>query len=161
VEKSFRNEGVPLYVHMPQDGPVQGEFLEQVTNDINDLEFLKEFQRGLENSIIFRDQQIQHGDYGEGGNHEDLAKALINVNVDTVLAGENTPTLLMKDKTVQHFRLKTSQEKAKALVQHAQTCSAMMNFALRSSERQGVSPLADSAVYQRLLSTKYARSVSE
>jgi hypothetical protein len=52
---------------------VQGKFLDQVKSDINDLEFLKQFQWGLENSIVFRDQQIQHGNYGEGGNHEDLA----------------------------------------------------------------------------------------
>jgi hypothetical protein len=87
VEQSFRDEGVPLYVHSPKDGPVQGEFLEQVRSDINDLAFLKQFQRGLENSIVFRDQQIQQGNYGEGGNHEDLARALISVNVEATFTG--------------------------------------------------------------------------
>jgi hypothetical protein len=29
-EESFRKEGVPLYVHSPQDGPVRGELLDQV-----------------------------------------------------------------------------------------------------------------------------------
>jgi len=157
-EQSFRDEGVPLYVHRPRDGPVQGDFLEQVKSDINDLEFLKQFQRGLENSIVFRDQQIHHGNYGEGGNHEDLARALIGVNVESIFAGKNAATLLLADKAIQHFRFKTDLERAKCLVQQAQTCSAMMNFALQVSEHQGMTPLADSVVYQNLLSTKYARA---
>lgn len=44
-EQSFRENGVPLYVHTPRDGPVYGEFLEQVRADVNDPEFLKRFQR--------------------------------------------------------------------------------------------------------------------
>src|ERR1700690_2523209 len=63
VEQSFRDEGVPLYVHEPRDGPVVGEFLEQVKNDINDVEFLRRFQKGLQESLVFRDQQIAHGNY--------------------------------------------------------------------------------------------------
>lgn len=44
-EQSFRENGVPLYVHTPRDGPVYGEFLEQVRADVNDPEFLKRFQQ--------------------------------------------------------------------------------------------------------------------
>jgi uncharacterized protein (DUF885 family) len=67
---------------------------------------------------------------------------------------------LLEDKSVQHFRFKTDLERAKCLVQQAQTCSAMMNFALRVSEHQGITPIADSAVYQHLLSTKYSRAAT-
>jgi hypothetical protein len=48
-EKSFRDEGVQVYVHSPRDGPVQGEFLEQVSSDVNDVEFLRRSRRGLKN----------------------------------------------------------------------------------------------------------------
>ncbi len=40
-EESFRKEGVQLYVHSPRDGPVQGQFLHEVTSDVNDIEFLR------------------------------------------------------------------------------------------------------------------------
>src|ERR1700747_27913 len=82
-EQSFRDEGVPLYVHQPQGGPVVGEFLEQVKSDINDIEFLRCFQKGLDESLVFRDQQIAHGNYGEVGSHEAVFRQLLTVNVDT------------------------------------------------------------------------------
>ena len=37
-EKAFRDEGVELYVHAAPRGPVEGEFLDQVRGDVNDLE---------------------------------------------------------------------------------------------------------------------------
>lgn len=60
-EQAFRDHGVPLYVHAPNDGPVTGGFLEQITNDVNDLEFLKRFQKGLRESAVFRGQQVSPG----------------------------------------------------------------------------------------------------
>ena len=36
----------------------------------------------------------------------------------------------------------------------------MVNFALNVSQHQGMTPLADSAVYQKLLGTKYSRAVN-
>lgn len=52
-------------------------------------------------------------------------------------------------------------ERAKALVHQATTCSAMVNFAPKTSEHQGITPLADSVVYQSLLGAKYARAAAE
>ena len=74
VEQSFRDNGVPLYVHEPQDGSVQGEFLQRVTSDINDIQFLKAFQAGLAKSLIFRGHQIAPGNYGAVGNENDVAR---------------------------------------------------------------------------------------
>src|SRR6266849_8363074 len=84
-EKSFRENGVPLYVHTPHDGPVQGDFLEQVNSDVNDVEFLKRFQMGLKKSRVFRNHQIAPWDYGEVGNQEDVARELGRVNLDADL----------------------------------------------------------------------------
>ena len=159
IEQSFRDKGVPLYVHSPRDGPVLGEFLEQVKSDIDDLEFLKQFQSGLEQSVVFRDHQIAHGNYGEVGNHEAVAQELINVNFESDFEGK-TSTELLYDTKIRPFRFQTGLERAKCLVQQATTCSATMNFALRVSEHQGITPLADSFVYQNLLSTKYARAAN-
>jgi hypothetical protein len=159
VEQSFRNEGVPLYVHQPQGGPVVGEFLEQVKSDINDIEFLRRFQRGLDDSLVFRDQQIAHGNYGEVGNHEAVFRQLLTVNVDTDFS-EAKPDELLYDKSLKPFSFGTPTERAKALVDQATTCSAMVNFALNASQHQGVTPLADSVVYQRLLGAKYVRAAA-
>jgi hypothetical protein len=157
-EASFRENGVPLYVHTPHGGPVQGEFLEQVRADVNDLEFLKRFQRALTKSLIFRDHQVAPGNYGEVGNQEDVTRELGRVNVDTDLSRYATPMDLVSDDKVQHFRFKTDTERAKGLVTHALTCSAMINFALNVSQREGITPMADAAPYQDLLGAKYARA---
>ena len=157
-EQSFRENGVPLYVHTPRDGPVQGEFLEQVRADVNDPEFLKRFQRGLTNSLIFRDHQIAPGNYGEVGNHEDVTRELLSINVDEDYKQNATPIDLVQDERVQHFRFKTQTERAKGLAAQAMTCSAMINFALDVSERQGITPMADAVPYQDLLGAKYARA---
>ena len=159
-EQSFRDEGVPLYVHKPNDGPVVGEFLEQVKSDINDIEFLRRFQKGLDDSLVFRDQQIAHGNYGEAGSHEDVARALISVNIETDFARLAKPAELLYDNKIQPFRFKTPEERAKSLVSEATTCSAMVNFALNASQHQGITPLADSSVYQELLGAKYLRAAS-
>jgi hypothetical protein len=67
-----RSGTIPLYVHSPNDGPVQGEFLKQIEGGVNDIEFLKRFQKGLSESLIFRDHHITHGNFGEVGKHEDV-----------------------------------------------------------------------------------------
>jgi hypothetical protein len=157
-EKSFRENGVPLFVHEPQGGPVHGEFLEQVTADVNDLEFLKRFQRGLTKSLIFRDHQIAPGNYGEAGNHEDVTREISRINVDTAFGQYGTPMQLASDDKIQHFRFKTDAERAKNLASQAMTCSAMMNFALNVGRSRGIAPMADAAPYQDLLGAKYARA---
>jgi hypothetical protein len=160
VEQSFRDEEVPVYVHEPNDGPVVGEFLEQVKSDVNDMEFLRRFQKGLGDSLVFRDQQIAPGNYGEVGSHEAVAQALLSVNLDADFAEHPTPVDLFYDNKIQPFRFKTPTERAKSLVSHATTCSAMVNFALNASQHQAITPLADSVVYQQLLGAKYARAAA-
>jgi hypothetical protein len=157
-EKSFRENGVPLYVHSPRDGAVHGEFLEEVTADVNDPEFLKRFQQGLKKSLIFRDQQIAPGNYGAVGNHEDVTRELMSVNVEEDFKEHVTPMELIRDHEVQHFRFNTARERAKGLAAQAMTCSATLNFALNVSRQQGITPMADAVPYQDLLGAKYARA---
>jgi len=157
-EKSFRDNGVPLYVHTPQDGPVQDEFLEQVKSDVNDFEFLRRFQKGLEKSLIFRNQQIAPGNYGEVGNENDVARELASVNLGTDLRQYSDPMDLFSDDKVHPFRFKNDTERAKGLVTHALTCSAMINFALNVSQHHGMIPMADATPHQDLLGAKYARA---
>jgi hypothetical protein len=52
-EKSFRENGIPLFVHPSPGVSVAGEFLQQITAGIDDLEFLKRFQAGLNSSSLF------------------------------------------------------------------------------------------------------------
>lgn len=159
-EQSFRAGGIPLYVHEPKAGRVIGDFLEQVQSDINDVEFLRRFQKGLQDSLIFRDQQIAHGNYGEVGSHEAVLLELLKVNVDTDFGEVSKPEDLLYDDKIQPMRFKTPAERAKSLVYDASKCSAMVNFALNASQHRGVAPLADSVVYQNLLGVKYTRAVS-
>ena len=159
-EKSFRDHGVPLYVHAPNDGPVTGSFLEQVTNDVNDFEFLKRFQKGLRESAVFREQQVSPGNYGEVGNQDDVVGALTAVNIDADLQQYPAPMALFLDKEVHPFKFRNESERAKALVTHALTCSAMMNFALNVSQHEGLTPLADAIPYQTLLGAKYKRAAA-
>ena len=63
-EASFRDEGVPFFVHPAPMGPVQGDWYEQIKADVNDFEFLERFQSGLRTSQTFRDLQIARGSYG-------------------------------------------------------------------------------------------------
>ena len=157
-EKSFRDEGVQLYVHSPRDGPVGGEFLEQVTSDVNDVEFLRRFQKGLAESAVFRGQQISPGNYGEVGNQDDVARELTSVDLDVGMRPYTSPMDLFSDASVHPFRFKTGAERAKSLVTHALTCSAMMNFALNVSQSHGIAPLADAVPYQSLLGAEYVRA---
>lgn len=157
-EESFRKEGVQLYVHSPRDGPVQGQFLHEVTSDVNDIEFLRRFQKGLQESAAFRAQQIAPGNYGDVGNHDDVARELSHVNLDADLEQYAKPMDLFSDDGVEHFRYRSEAERAKGLVSYALICSAMINFALSVSQRQGITPLADAVPYQGLLGAKYARA---
>ena len=99
-EASFRDNGVPLFVHGAPGGPVQGDLYEQITADVNDLLFLTKFQDGLRRSETFRDLQIAHGDYpvgnpetvgrGEILTHEGVAQKLISVDLSKDLSTHET-----------------------------------------------------------------------
>lgn len=68
--------------------------------------------------------------------------------------------VLFSDKGIDPFKFRNESERAKALVTHALTCSAMMNFALNVSQREGLTPLADAIPYQTLLGAKYKRAAA-
>jgi|SRR5579864_1659013 len=159
VEASFRDEGVPLFVHSPGGGPVVGEFYEQVKADINDPLFLARFQDGLRKSELFRDLQIAHGNYGELGTHEDLAKKIISIDLPAALKDYKEAMNLIEDSSVRAFDLSRPIGCAKQLISKAVTCSAKVNFALGVGTEQGFVPLADAAPYGDLLGAKYVRAM--
>lgn len=89
-EASFRDEGVPLFVHGAPGGRVQGDFHEQITADVNDPLFLARFQEGIKRTETFRDLQIAHGNYGEWGTHENVAEKVTSVDLLGALSAHET-----------------------------------------------------------------------
>lgn len=159
-EASFRENGVPLYVHGAPIGPLPPEILEQVAADINDSTFLSRFQKGLGTSIAFRDIEITPGDYGESGMQEDLVKTLVDLNLDEGLSQHENAAALLIDGTVQPFRTRTAAEKARVLVHSAARCSVNINVALQASSKNGMTPFADASPFGELLGAKYQRAIS-
>lgn len=157
-ERSFRENGVPLFVHPSPGGPVEGEFLQQITADIDDLEFLRRFQEGLKNSKTFRELHIAPGHYGQWGNEENVYQLVSGVDLECDLNGR-TPGDLFSDKTIHAFDLSTPIGRAKNLISNAAVCSAKVNVALNTASHQGFVPLADADPYGDLLGAKYARAV--
>jgi hypothetical protein len=159
-EESFRENGVPLFVHPSPGGPVMGEFLQQITADIDDLEFLKRFQAGLKSSPIFRELHIPPGNYGQWGTEEKVYQLVAGVDIEIELSSHK-PSDLFSDKAVHAFDLSMPIGRAKNLIATAAGCSAKVNFALNTASRQGFFPLADANPYGDLLGAKYARAVSK
>jgi hypothetical protein len=159
-EASFRSEGVPLFVHHAPSGPVDDEWYEQIKSDVNDPEFLKRFQIGLDVSATFRALQIAPGNYGEFGDQDDVAKRIIAVDLCSGLAAHANPMALFEDSTIRHFDLSNAVGCTKSVVAHAVTCSAKLNFALSVGTKHGFFPLADATPYGDLLGAKYARAIT-
>ena len=160
-EHSFREHGVPLYVHDAKSGPLQQNAMNQVASDINDPGFLSRFQEGLKTSEVFRDLQIAPGNYGESGTHEDLARQLIGVELSLGLKDHPDPLALLMDGKVEPFKTRTPVECARVLIQKAAFCSAKMNYALKISSVNGFAPFADANPYGSLLTSKYQRAIAE
>jgi hypothetical protein len=80
-EQSFRDNGVPLYVHEAPGGPPQGELLEKVEADLSDLNFKTRFQECLLASQHFRDLHIQPGNYGNGETHETVYQKVATIDL--------------------------------------------------------------------------------
>jgi hypothetical protein len=159
-EASFRENGVPLYVHGAPRGQLPPEILELVAADINDWTFLSRFQKGLGTSITFRDIEITPGNYGESGMQEDLVKALFDLSLAEGLSQHENAMALLIDGTVEPFRTRTTVEKARVLVHSAARCSVNINVALQASSRNGMTPFADASPFGELLGAKYQRAVS-
>ncbi|WP_321475119.1 hypothetical protein [uncultured Paludibaculum sp.] len=160
-EASFRDEGVPFYVHNAPMGPVGGEWYEHIKADVNDRQFLRRFQEGLKVSPTFRRLQVAPGNYGEFGNQDDVAQRLMAVDLAADLKTHESAMTLFEDAGVRHFDLSNAAGCAKHLISDAVTCSAKLNFALRIGAKEGFFPLADAKPYGDLLGTKYARAIDK
>jgi hypothetical protein len=106
-EESFRKEGVPLFVQPAPTGPVSGEWYEQITEDVNDFEFLRRFQSGLRTSPTFRDLELARSEYRE---------RLVAVDLSTDLKNYQSPMSLFEDSHVPAIDLSTTVGCAKHLV---------------------------------------------
>src|ERR1700722_14736051 len=159
-EASFRDEGVPLYVHNAPMGIVGGDWYESIKADVNDKQFLTRFQAGLSTSPVFRRLQIAEGNYGAAGNHKDVAQKLIDVEIATEVEAFGTPMSLFENSDVKPFDLSSPKGCAKQLIADAMICSAKLNFALDVGSKEGFVPLADSTPYGDLLGAKYARAIN-
>lgn len=159
-EASFREHGVPLYVHEAPSGPLPTEILEQVAGDINNPIFLARFQAGLGTSTTFRDIEIVPGNYGESGMQEDLVKTLRELNLAEGLSQHESAMALLVDGKVQPFRTRTTTEQARVLIHAAARCSLNINVALQASSRNGMTPFADAAPFGDLLGSKYHRAIA-
>ena len=159
-EASFRENGVPLYVHGAPNGPLPPEILEQVVADINDSTFLSRFQKGLGTSITFRDIEVTPGNYGESGMQDDLVKTLVGLSLAEGLSQHENAMALLVDGSVQPFRTRTAVERARVLVHSAAKCSVNINVALQASSKNGMTPFSDASPFGELLGTKYQRAIS-
>lgn len=158
-EASFREQGIPLFVHAAPMGPVGDEWHAQIRADVNDPEFLERFQNGLKTSSTFRDLQIAHGSYGEFGDHDSVAQKMIDVDLSVDLKSHETPMALFEDPAIRPMDLSNTAGCAKNLVYEAMVCSAKLNFALNVGTANGFYPLADANPYGSLLGAKYSRAI--
>jgi hypothetical protein len=113
-EEKFREDGVPLFVHDAPYGRVEADFLSAVSSDVNDPEFLRRYQMGIEQSPIFRDLQIAPGNYGEGGTNVDVSAKLTSLNLSEVLRPYDTPMALLNDPAIRPFDLVEKTWKARS-----------------------------------------------
>ena len=81
--------------------------------DVNDDEFLRRFQKGLETSETFRRIQIARGNYGAVGNHDDVARSAVGIDLSTIFDGYENPMALFEDPKVRHFDFSTPVSRAK------------------------------------------------
>jgi hypothetical protein len=154
-EQSFRDEGVPLYVHEAPGGPVYGDLLGAVEADLADATFMTQFQEGLRSSQLFRRLHIQPGDYGQGRTHDTIFQMMSAVD----LLNSRSPLEVFNDANVPHMETTTTEGCLKTLASEAAFCSTKMNYALRAGSENGFVPLADASPYAKLLSAKYNRAI--
>ena len=160
-EKSFREAGIPFYVHSQPRGGVSDALRGAITNDISDLRFIDIFQQGLVSSSQFRGLQISPGNYGEVGNQDDVARKIQSVQLKQALANYSSPLALFEDKAVKHFDFFSAAGCAKQLITDAAVCSAKMNLALHIGSANEFHLLADAAPYGELLKTKFETAMSQ
>lgn len=155
-EQSFRDQGVPIYVHNPPSGLVSDELREVVEADLSDATFAGSFQEGLRTSQHFRDLNIQPGNYSAVETHETVFQRLAAIDLR-----DSTSLLdVHKRLDIRPYDFSHPEGSLKTFVSLAAFCSAKMNFALQVGSTEAFSPLADMAPYGALLSAKYKRAVT-
>jgi hypothetical protein len=154
-ETSFRENGVPLYVHDAPGGPIRGELLESVRADVTDMDFLLRFQEGLRQSDRFLELHVPNANYAGGETQRSIAQKLSIINLHNF----PSPLDIYFDKRLLPFEYSTDEHVVKELVRLAMTCSAKMNFALGIGAKHGFSPLADARPFNDLVSAKYTRAL--
>jgi hypothetical protein len=155
-EKSFRDEGVPIYVHEAPGGPVYGHLLATVEADLSDLNFMTRFQEGLRASPHFRNLHIAPGNYGDGETHETLFQKLAAIDLQQTRSALE----VFNDAAVSHMDHKTPEGRLKILASDAAFCSVKMSLATDVGVREGFVPFSDASPYATLMSAKYNRIVS-
>lgn len=159
-EESFREAGVPFYVHSVQGGKIQGDFLERICADIQDPRFIKKFKEGLENSLTFREHHVPAGNYGVIDTEKDVIEKISKLNFTEVFTNFDVINDLLKNNEIHPCDLSSQQGCAKRLIALAALCSAKINFALLEGVKHGFSPLADATPYSDLLEARYLRAMN-
>ena len=162
-EQLFRRDNVPIHIHEPLNGRLNGDLLEKISADINDLRFLSIFQEGLRTSETFRLQHIQPGNYADIDTQEvrtekQIIDLLLSSDISAVTNSHGNAMTLLTDEKIRPFG-STPLSVLKTFIFQAAVCSAKMNNALSLGVAEGFTPLADAAPYGRLLGSKYARAV--
>jgi|CZKY01.1.fsa_nt_gi hypothetical protein len=114
-EASFREAGVPLFVHPAPMGPVPDEWY-KIKADVNDSEFLRRFQSGLKTSPVFRNLQIARGSYGEFGDQDSVAQRMIALDLSADLKTHESPMALFQDPAIRPMDLSNTAGCGKNLI---------------------------------------------
>lgn len=160
VEESFRDDAkIPLYVHGIVGNKLPSDILEQIEQDIQDADFLKNFQDGLRNSVRFQNINIPPGNYGPAGNANDVLLKMTSFDVDQKIRQYGNPIELLYDEKIKPFNFSADFGPLKQLILSAATFSANLNFALKESVRHGMTPFADAKPYTNILKTRFHRAM--
>lgn len=159
-EESFREAGVPLYVHGVNGGRLTSELLEKVYSDISDYKFIEHFAVGLGSSPSFRSDQFPEGNYDSFGSNQLELINLFHKTDLSLLKSPQTARELLKKK-VSPFDKSNTEAILAFLLSRTALCSAQLNFAIMEGHKHGFTPIADSEVYSNLLNSQYLRAADK
>jgi hypothetical protein len=165
-EALFRRDGVPLFVHSTPNGPIAGNFMDQIAADLKDTSFLETYQQGLASSESFRNAQVATGKYvdiltGTTNSNTEVVHAFTSADLSIVFRTHDDAMGLIADSAIKPFAISDPLSCTKTLLFNAAICSAKMTFALDLAAKDGLVPLADARPFGNLLHRKYARALSK
>ena len=101
----LREQGFPLYVHRAPEVSRRIGVSGQIGADVNDLKFLRRFQRGLKTSKAFSKVNVKTsvfgpGIYGGEGTHDEVVRKLTTVDLESVLKLYESPIALLQDSRI-------------------------------------------------------------